>query len=97
MNSIRSKIVVSGRVQGVGFRYHTRRIALKLGIRGYAKNLINGSVEILAIGSQENISELRNWVSIGPERAAVEAVDLLEEKELIEGGVVRGFESFTIL
>ncbi|NOH96226.1 acylphosphatase [Vibrio sp. 99-70-13A1] len=97
MNSIRSKFVVFGKVQGVGFRYHTRSFAVKLRIRGYAKNLIDGSVEVLTIASKENTSQIRDWLNIGPERAVVESVVLLEEKELIEESSVEGLELFTIL
>ncbi|MBL8016512.1 MAG: acylphosphatase, partial [Ignavibacteria bacterium] len=44
------KIVVSGRVQGVGFRYFIARYASELGLTGYAKNLFTGEVEIIAEG-----------------------------------------------
>ncbi|CAH2563768.1 acylphosphatase [Vibrio cholerae] len=43
-----SKFIVSGHVQGVGFRYHTSHQGLKLGLTGYAKNLNNGDVEVVA-------------------------------------------------
>lgn len=49
---------VYGRVQGVGFRYSTRQEALKLGLGGYARNLDDGSVEVLACGEAEQVEAL---------------------------------------
>ncbi|MDD3726137.1 MAG: acylphosphatase [Candidatus Ratteibacteria bacterium] len=51
----RVHIIVYGTVQGVGFRFYTRDIALKTGITGWVKNLRDGSVEIVAEGSKEEI------------------------------------------
>ena len=52
---IRKHIIVEGRVQGVGFRYNAALIAAKYKITGYARNLSNGSVELEAQGSPENV------------------------------------------
>lgn len=46
---------VYGQVQGVGFRYFTQQEALRLGIRGYARNLDDGSVEVVACGEDEAV------------------------------------------
>ena len=54
-----AKITVSGMVQGVGFRYFIARAADELNLKGYAKNLFNGNVEIYAEGRQEFIEKLR--------------------------------------
>ena len=51
-------IVISGSVQGVGYRYFIARAARELGIKGYAENLFNGNVEIMAEGRREFIEEL---------------------------------------
>lgn len=52
------KIIVSGRVQGVGFRYFIAKIADELDLNGYAKNLFTGEVEIIAEGREEFLQEL---------------------------------------
>ncbi|AFJ47549.1 acylphosphatase [Shimwellia blattae] len=56
---------VYGRVQGVGFRYSTRRQALSLGLSGYARNLDDGSVEVLACGAEEQVAQLIGWLKAG--------------------------------
>lgn len=69
------KFRVQGRVQGVWFRDSTRREAEQLGITGYAINLDNGDVEVLACGSNEALDKLRAWLKQGPPLARVTAVD----------------------
>ncbi len=66
--------IVSGVVQGVGFRYHTSHQGLKLGLTGYAKNLNNGDVEVIACGSNERVDEFYEWLKIGPRTASVEKI-----------------------
>ena len=61
-------------MQGVWFRDSTRREALRLGITGYAINLDDGDVEVLACGTPEAIAELRAWLGMGPPMAAVSNV-----------------------
>lgn len=61
-------------MQGVWFRDSTRREALRLGITGYAVNLENGDVEVLACGAPDAIEELRAWLGNGPPLAAVSNV-----------------------
>jgi acylphosphatase len=67
------KITVSGRVQGVGFRYFIARIAEDLGLKGYVKNLFNGDVEITAEGRKEFLDELINKAKTGPRGSKVDA------------------------
>jgi acylphosphatase len=69
-----AKFIVSGKVQGVFFRASTRTRAVELGLGGYAKNLQNGDVEVLATGSHEALDELERWLLIGPPLARVEHV-----------------------
>ncbi|MGG6325128.1 acylphosphatase [Vibrio cholerae] len=69
-----SKFIVSGHVQGVGFRYHTSHQGLKLGLTGYAKNLNNGDVEVVACGTPERLEELYLWFQEGPKTASVRQV-----------------------
>lgn len=71
---------VTGRVQGVSFRASTRDRALALGIAGHARNLADGSVEVLASGSAEALAALEAWMRQGPPAARVEAV-LVEDIE----------------
>ncbi len=69
------RCLVSGRVQGVWFRASTREQALKLGVDGYARNLEDGRVEVVAAGNGESLEALRNWLHQGPSRARVDAVE----------------------
>lgn len=75
---------VSGRVQGVCFRAGTRAQALNLDICGYARNLRDGRVEILAEGKSESLVELEEWLQHGPTGARVTGVvrEDIEEQSL---------------
>ena len=78
------RFLISGRVQGVGFRYFAERVALRLGIAGYTKNLADGRVEVYAIGREAPLEELRSELARGPVWSRVDRVeqseaDLLEE------------------
>ncbi|MGC0849565.1 acylphosphatase [Pantoea agglomerans] len=69
------KAWVHGRVQGVGFRYSTQAEARTLGVLGYARNLDDGSVEVLAWGEAEQVDALIAWLKAGgPRSASVEKV-----------------------
>lgn len=70
---------VKGRVQGVWFRESTRRQAAALGIRGYAKNMADGSVEVLACGESAALQQLAEWLEVGPPAARVTHVDWAAE------------------
>jgi len=65
------KITVSGRVQGVGFRYFIAKIADDLKLKGYARNLFNGDVEIEAEGRKEFLDELIKRAKTGPSHSKV--------------------------
>ena len=65
------RCLVTGRVQGVFFRASTREQAERLGITGYARNLPDGRVEVLACGSQGQLEELCAWLRSGPPQADV--------------------------
>lgn len=67
-----TRFLVGGKVQGVFFRASTRQQALRLGVRGHAKNLANGDVEVLAFGDSTAIDELEAWLRHGPADARVE-------------------------
>ena len=66
---------VSGIVQGVGFRFFVRDVANKLKISGYAKNLFDGRVEVLAVASPAQHKELKAALERGPRFASVSAVE----------------------
>ena len=65
---------VEGRVQGVGFRAATRLQARALGLRGHARNLDDGSVEVLAEGEAQALEALAQWLEDGPPAARVARV-----------------------
>lgn len=62
---------VSGRVQGVGFRYHTQVRATELGLLGWVRNLADGRVEVVAEGPRAQIEKLVEWCRKGPPSAKV--------------------------
>ena len=66
---------VVGRVQGVGFRFHTEREAKKLGIRGWVRNCADGAVEAMAIGSSSQIDSFEEAVRRGPVLSRVTSVE----------------------
>ena len=65
---------VEGKVQGVWFRDSTRREAEPLGITGYAKNMADGSVQVLACGAPGSLDRLAEWLEQGPPMARVDQV-----------------------
>lgn len=71
--------VISGRVQGVGFRYFAERVANQLGIRGYVKNLSTGSVEVYAIGDEPALEEFKRHLAEGPRSARVTGIEESDE------------------
>ncbi len=70
MASICTMAWIYGSVQGVGFRYSTQREALQLGVTGYARNLDDGGVEVLACGEAEQVEKLIAWLKAGGPRSA---------------------------
>ncbi len=69
---------ISGRVQGVYYRAFVRQHARRLGMRGYARNLADGRVEVLAVGDPAVMDELRGYLHLGPPASDVRHV---EERE----------------
>ncbi len=67
---------ITGIVQGVNFRFTAREMAKSLGLAGFAKNLPDGSVEILVQGDEAAISSFINWCHQGPPTAKVEKVHI---------------------
>jgi acylphosphatase len=84
------RFLVRGRVQGVGFRWFVEREAHILGIAGWVRNNHDGSVEVLAQGSRDQISGLHSRLREGPRAARVDAV------EVSEASPAAGLNSFRI-
>ncbi len=80
MNMKRIHAFISGRVQGVNFRWNTKIFAEKSGITGFARNLDDGRVEVIAEGENESIDKLINYLKKGPILSKVEYFEIKEEK-----------------
>lgn len=72
---------VEGRVQGVGFRWWTRRTATDLGLRGTVRNCADGSVEVHAAGAAHALDRLRTKLERGPTSARVRSVEPIPTRE----------------
>lgn len=68
---------VTGRVQGVGFRWFVRKTAAELGLPGSVRNAADGSVEVVAEGTEEALAHLERELRQGPPAARVDAVEVL--------------------
>jgi acylphosphatase len=78
-------LLVTGRVQGVGFRWFVRVAGRRLGLAGWVRNREDGGVELAASGPQEKLDELRKQVRRGPDAATVdEVLDLEEQTDNLE-------------
>jgi acylphosphatase len=86
---IRAHVFISGRVQGVGYRYSTMDEADRLGVHGWVRNLPDGRVEAVFEGSKTVVEEMIRWCHKGPSAAVVK--DVAVEYEEPEG--LRGFET----
>ena len=76
---IRKRVVIEGRVQGVGYRYWTERAADKLHLAGWVRNRRDGSVEAVFSGDAGDVSEMLERCKDGPHSARVTAVTVTEE------------------
>jgi acylphosphatase len=76
-----ARFVVSGKVQGVFFRASARDQALKLGLRGWARNLADGRVEVLAAGDDAALDALAAWLREGPPMARVDDLERLPARD----------------
>ena len=74
------RFVVRGRVQGVGFRWFVEREAHILGVAGWVRNNSDGSVEVLAQGTRDQLFSLRSRLREGPRAARVDAIEEFEAK-----------------
>jgi acylphosphatase len=86
---VQLRAVLHGAVQGVGFRYFSRREALRLGLCGYTRNQSDGSVEVVAEGDRTDLEAYLVRLRRGPVEAEVDWVDLHWHPA---GGSFSGFE-----
>jgi acylphosphatase len=90
-HSARLHAIVHGAVQGVGFRFFARREALALGLRGYTRNLSNGTVEVVAEGELVELRSYLQRLQHGPAESEVQRVDTTWSQ------AVEAFSDFRIL
>ncbi len=89
-NKIQMKFIVYGLVQGVGFRYFVYRHASELNLKGYAKNLYDGTVEVVVEGEETKVNQLYEYLLQGPSRSRVDKVEKFSGNY---SGLFTGFES----
>jgi len=87
--SSRRRLLVEGRVQGVGYRVTCARQARAAGLAGWVRNLGDGSVEVILQGTPEVVSEIERWCSRGPRMAVVTNVSASDEPTVSD---TAGFE-----
>ncbi|HNY85067.1 MAG TPA: acylphosphatase [Candidatus Hydrogenedentes bacterium] len=87
----RLRVRVSGRVQGVGYRWAAAEEARRLGLAGWVRNLPGGGVEALFEGPAVALAEMRDWCALGPRLARVDRVE-----ESWEDGAPSGEKGFQI-
>lgn len=80
--------LISGRVQGVGYRYFVVRVAARYQVTGYVRNMETGQVEVVAEGCREALENLKKELAVGPYHAQVEQ---LEETNIEFTGRYQGF------
>jgi acylphosphatase len=83
------RYTVSGRVQGVGFRYYVEDVAGTIGVQGWVRNRRDGRVEVLAFGTHEQLKELRAALEKGPLMSHVSSV--FEEPESVDSRYLGDF------
>jgi acylphosphatase len=75
VETLSKRFFVSGGVQGVGFRFFAERTATSLGVKGYVRNLMDGRVEVYAIGNAKQMDALLSALRSGPRMASVQSVE----------------------
>lgn len=90
MARIRRRLLISGRVQGVCFRHHTRQTAQNNGVTGWVRNLPDGRVEVVLEGEESTVMATVDGCRRGPEWARVDTIDIQEQE------IDNDFAGFTI-
>ena len=85
---IARRVVISGRVQGVGFRWFVHDAATREGVGGWVTNLFDGRVEAFVEGDEDAVTRVERAIRQGPPRARVERVTVLDEEA---SGACNGF------
>ena len=84
---MKKHLVISGKVQGVGFRYWLQRLAIEKNIYGWVKNKTSGNVEALIIGQEKEIQELIKLCEMGPSPAKIDYIQINDySKDCIKKG-----------
>lgn len=78
--TVRVRMRISGRVQGVYYRDSCRQMAQRLGVDGWVRNRHDGTVEVVAEGSRDDVGALAAWCRQGPPRAVVDRVEFFDEE-----------------
>jgi len=84
--TVRRRVHVAGRVQGVWFRESCRDLAVAAGVSGWVRNLDDGRVEAVLEGPTAAVDEVVAWCRQGPPRASVDGVDVVDEEPVGEQG-----------
>jgi acylphosphatase len=75
---IRKRVIVRGRVQGVGFRWSAQAQAERLGVAGYARNLPDGTVQAELEGTEDAVRRMLDWLHHGPPYAEVDGIEVTD-------------------
>jgi acylphosphatase len=95
IETVARRVMISGRVQGVGYRYELAEMARNLNISGWCRNLSDGRVEAWLQGGKNVIEELLDWMHKGPTEALVEHVDI-EDQAVLEPMLRESIQTFEI-
>lgn len=87
---VRAHVYITGRVQGVNFRYYTRQQAARLGLNGWVRNLRDGRVEMVIEGLKPLVDQMLAWCDHGPSSARVDRIEVEWE------GISERMNDFTI-
>ena len=87
---IAARVLVTGRVQGVAFRWHTHEEALALGVAGWVRNLADGRVETLFDGPEPAVEAFLAWLRRGPPAAHVRGIEVRDESASALGDAREG-------
>ena len=91
MDRIAVRLIIRGRVQGVGYRWWARGVALRLDLDGWVRNRTDGSVELLAAGPSSLVEQLVGACQRGPSSAKVDSI----ERFTVDDDGIEGFEERT--
>ncbi len=87
---IQYEIIITGRVQGVGFRYFAAKKALEFGITGWTKNMADGSVKIIAQGDEAVLKTYVDYLNIGPTLSRVDKISIYKSE------IITLFDNFSV-